>query len=199
MRRVESSTHASTFFNAFQPLSTPPNKRWGLIVQLSPTRLPAQHVYCMPPPQATTTHDPPCLRLRLAALYALWPPAGPAGSTAMLYGYSTWMLDQDCAKTQLTDGSPPSCIGSITVGGLPLQPRCQLVPERRCHSLCWCLAVQTDLQVTGPAAGECTASMLCAQVSHHTGSISSREAMCHGACRLVFMSPMPAARANAGA
>lgn len=63
-------------------------------------------------------------------------------------------------------------------GGLPLQPRCQLVPKRRCHSLCWCLAVQTDLQAAGPAAGEYMASTLCA----HVCGISNREATCHGAC-----------------
>lgn len=32
------------------------------------------------------------------------------------------MLDQDCATTQLTEGSPPSCIGSITVGGYLCSP-----------------------------------------------------------------------------
>lgn len=57
-----------------------------------------------------------------AAVYALWPPAGPAGSRATIIGYSTWMLDQDCAATQLTEGSPPSCIGSIMVGGYLCMP-----------------------------------------------------------------------------
>lgn len=56
-----------------------------------------------------------------AALYALWPPAGPAGSKAAIYGNSNWMLDQDCATTQLTEGAPP-CFGSIMVGGYTCSP-----------------------------------------------------------------------------
>lgn len=32
------------------------------------------------------------------------------------------MLDQDCATTQLTEGSPPSCIGTIMFGGYLCTP-----------------------------------------------------------------------------
>lgn len=55
-------------------------------------------------------------------VHAVWPPAGPAGSAVTLYGYSNWMLDQDCTETQLTDGSPPSCIGSVMFNGYLCTP-----------------------------------------------------------------------------
>jgi hypothetical protein len=53
-----------------------------------------------------------------AVLQTLWPQAAPAGSTASLYGYSTWLLDQDCsAALEFAEGTPPSCIGTVMFNG----------------------------------------------------------------------------------
>jgi hypothetical protein len=51
-----------------------------------------------------------------AALHAACPPAGPAGGTLSLIGWSNWRLDQDCKTVQLTEGSPPSRMGRVMFG-----------------------------------------------------------------------------------